>query len=94
MSAASEDELKLLHNLVAKMLAEKLSSGEASASDFSNAIKMLKDNCITCAPSQGNAMGELAGELKKASSPSISPTDRKDLAAALENVSWIHGRSN
>ena len=47
MSKASEGELGGLHGIVARYLAEKIASGEATASDVSNAIKLLKDNNIT-----------------------------------------------
>ena len=41
-----EDKLALLHRIVAEELIERISSGEASPSDLSNAIKFLKDNGI------------------------------------------------
>ena len=65
MSTASESELGLLHAAVARYLAEKIASGEATASDVTNALKMLKDNNITCAADVDNALGGLQRALEE-----------------------------
>lgn len=84
MSTASEGELGLLHAAVARYLAEKIASGECTASDVSNAIKMLKDNNITCAADESNDLGKLDRLLK---GKSIKP-DETDLSSALEQLNF------
>ena len=46
MTKASEDFLATLHGELAKAMAEKLRSGEASASDLNVIRQFLKDNGI------------------------------------------------
>jgi len=41
---ANEDELNLLHQLIAKDLIKKIKGGEATVQEISAAIKFLKDN--------------------------------------------------
>ena len=41
---ANEDELNLLHQLIAKDLIKKIKSGEATVQEIGAAIKFLKDN--------------------------------------------------
>lgn len=82
--SATENELGALHALVAKALADKIAAGEATASDFSNAIKLLKDNNITCEVREDNALGDLQKELE-AKSPNL---DQADLTAALEHLTF------
>jgi len=48
MEKANEELLAALHNQVAHKLLERIQSPEATASDFAQAIKFLKDNEITC----------------------------------------------
>lgn len=81
MSKASEGELSALHGAVARYLAEKITSGEVSASDISNAIKLLKDNNITCTPGEDNALGDLQKALDKRQ---VGTADATDLSAALD----------
>jgi len=50
---------------VAGYLIDKIQSEECTASDVANALKMLKDNNITCAPSEDNKIGELNAALAK-----------------------------
>jgi len=87
---ATEGELALLQNAVTKSLRERIDSGEASASDISNAIKMLKDNNITCDPGGDDALSGLDAALKKAGN---SKPDAVDLSSALENLEFT-SRSN
>lgn len=84
MNPASEGELAALHAVIAKHLKEKIESGEASASDVSNAIKMLKDNNITCAPTEGKDLDKLGSLLKDRS----AALDQTDLSAALEQLEF------
>lgn len=85
MNKASEGELGALHGVVARYLAEKIASGEASASDVSNAIKLLKDNNITCDANEANDLGKLQQALDNKSPLKV---DQTDLAAALEQIDF------
>ena len=106
--AASEELLGLLHNIVAEDLIRRIrgvevknEAGEvtgviaASASDIANAIKLLKDNAITCKPAADNAMGRLAQQLaqREAGVP-VSAADAEDLRAALNDVGHSAMRPN
>lgn len=70
--AANETKLGQLHDLVADALIQKVKGSvildedgqevgkmEPTAADLQAAAKFLKDNQITCAPSDDNRMGEL-----------------------------------
>jgi len=61
--AASVELLDLLHQAVGEQLLAKIQSGEATASDFAQAIKFLKDNGIEAIPTGNNALGALQGTL-------------------------------
>jgi len=61
---ASKDLLNQLHEVVGRKLLERIESGEATASDFAQAIKFLKDNGIEAIPTDNNALGALEGTLK------------------------------
>lgn len=91
MSAASEGELGLLHAAVARYLADKISGGECSASDVSNAIKLLKDNNITCDVDENSDLDELQRELNK---KSVREADSTDLSAALEQIDFSQAAVN
>ena len=54
---ASEDALNELHEVVARELKNRILSGEAGASDISNAIKFLKDNGVTAEPDSDRIRG-------------------------------------
>lgn len=84
----SEKQLGDLLGAVADYLAKKIASDEASASDVSNAIKLLKDNNITCEVSENNSLGKLQEELDKKS----KPLNKDDLADALEAVDFSQSR--
>jgi len=45
---AAESEMNALHETVARVLRERIESGEAKPADIANAIKFLKDNGINC----------------------------------------------
>lgn len=87
MSRASEGELGALHGIVARYLADKIAKGEeVSASDISNAIKLLKDNNITCIAEEGSALDDLRRKLQE---KGRTPTaDEVDLENALEHVQF------
>lgn len=55
--------LSKLHLGTARLLLEKVESGEATAAEVSNALKMLKDNGIEALPTPESPLGELAGKL-------------------------------
>lgn len=87
MSRASEGELGALHGIVARYLADKIASGEeVSASDVSNAIKLLKDNNITCIAEEGSALDDLRRKLSEKGKP--QGADEQDLSDALEHVQF------
>ena len=46
MSKATKDALESLHGIIASELTERIQSGEATAAEFTAAIKFLKDNDI------------------------------------------------
>ena len=50
MSKAPQATLETLHSQVAQELLHRITSGEASSADMSNAIKFLKDNGIEATP--------------------------------------------
>jgi len=53
------DELKQLHNEVAKELLLRIKSGEAKPADLAVAVKFLKDNEITALPLNENPLHQL-----------------------------------
>lgn len=60
---ASKESLQALHALVANHLAAKITSGEATAADVSNALRMLKDNNITALLVPGSPLKGLLDSL-------------------------------
>jgi hypothetical protein len=63
MSKASNQSLDDLHGALAKALAEKIKSGDATAADMAVARQFLKDNGIESVPMQSNPLGQLASKL-------------------------------
>ena len=63
MSKAPQETLETLHARVATELLHRITTGEASSADISNAIKFLKDNGIEGLPIQDSPLGALAGIL-------------------------------
>ena len=53
------DELKQLHNEVAKELLQRIKSGDAKPADLAVAVKFLKDNEITALPVNDNPLHQL-----------------------------------
>ena len=54
-----EEVLQSLFDAVADDLLTKIKSGEAKPADLAVAVKFLKDNNITCVPTDGNSLEEL-----------------------------------
>ena len=83
--AASKDLLDGLHDLVAKTLSDKISTGEATSQDIANALRMLKDNDITVIPDDSDHLDELREKLHRKRSvhkPDLNVAD-KDLSELL-----------
>lgn len=83
--AASEGLLALLHDAAAKLLLARIQSGEATASDVANALKMLKDNNITCQANDDNELGQLEKALQ---GKDVGPASELDLSNALESLEF------
>lgn len=62
--AATSEALGNLHELVTLELTRRIESGEATAADIAQAIKLLKDNGISAVPTDNNPLGKLMGSLK------------------------------
>jgi hypothetical protein len=58
-----DDKLNSLFDLVANELSNKIESGEAKPADLAVAVKFLKDNNITCLPTDSNPLGELMSNM-------------------------------
>ena len=54
-----EEVLQSLFDAVADDLLTKIKTGEAKPPDLAVAVKFLKDNNITCLPTDGNSLEEL-----------------------------------
>ena len=63
MSKATNDELDLLHGLVARELARKIKSGDFTAADLNVARQFLKDNGVEQAALPGTPVRSLADSL-------------------------------
>lgn len=106
--AANEDVLGVLHELTAKALMDKLKgipildedgqpTGEVlpcSAADIQAAAKFLKDNSITCAPSDDNHVGDLKKRLEEKAQRRASRLTPQDLADATEQANFNLARPN
>ena len=53
------DKLNSLFDAVTEELLTKIKTGEAKPADLAVAVKFLKDNNITCVPTDGNSLEEL-----------------------------------
>lgn len=106
--AASQDVLGQLHELTTRALIEKIKgipildedgqpTGEVipcSAADLQAASKFLKDNDITCAPSDDNALGELEQKLKDRQARRASRLTPQDIADADASNQFTKGLPN
>ena len=54
-----DEALNSLFDAVADELLTKIKSGEAKPADLAVAVKFLKDNNITCLPTDGNSLEAL-----------------------------------
>lgn len=63
MSKATNDMMDALHRKVAEGLLERIQSGDATAAEFSAAIKFLKDNGIEAIPVVGSPLQSLVDSL-------------------------------
>ncbi|MCF4098603.1 hypothetical protein [Maritalea mediterranea] len=61
--SATKSQMAALHELVAKELKDRIASGEATASDFANAIKFLKDNGIEAIGDLNSNVSSLAEQM-------------------------------
>lgn len=86
--AANENSMGMLHDLLARQLIAKIESGEATASELAVAAKFLKDNNITCMPTEDNAIGELEEKLKQRKSKRVMLT-QADLDAAMSDTGFL-----
>lgn len=106
--AANEDLLGLIHDATAHAILSKLKGTEITdedgnvtgtipptAADIQAAAKFLKDNNITCAPSDDNKMGELRDALdKKNERRENRKLRRAELNEATAEAGFLHGMPN
>ena len=59
----SLEVLNTMHYELAKLLVDKIKTGEAKAGDLNVARQFLKDNGIECIPVENNPMTELMNNL-------------------------------
>lgn len=60
---AQKEALEALHGALAKALAHKIASGEATAADLAVARQFLKDNGIDSVATPNNPLGQLKDQL-------------------------------
>jgi hypothetical protein len=58
-----DNVLNSLFDAVAEDLLTKIQTGEAKPADLAVAVKFLKDNNITCLPTDSNPLGELMNSM-------------------------------
>lgn len=63
MAKASKELLEKLHEHTAQLLLDRIESGDATASEIAQAIKMLKDNGIDTADPEKTPLGGVASSL-------------------------------
>lgn len=68
-NGASKAALGDLHSLVARMLADRLRTGEFSPADMANAIRFLKDNGIEAVPEAGSELEKLMQSIPNFDNP-------------------------
>ena len=57
------EKLNSLFDAVADELLTKIKTGEAKPADLAVAVKFLKDNNISCLPTDGNPLSELMNSM-------------------------------
>jgi hypothetical protein len=84
MSKASNQNLDLLHAALADALANRIASGEATASDLAVAAKFLKDNGVSRLLDKNvNALAKAAAEMS-VPDPEAEPEDYDNIAALYQ----------
>lgn len=63
-----------------------------SAAIIAVAAKFLKDNNITCVPSEDNKLGELEAKMKARQEKRRNRANPTDLANAAEQATWLGGQ--
>lgn len=96
--AANETLLSKLHDLVTTDLIARITSGEATAADLAVARGLLKDNHITCVPSENSAIGELEKKLQERRAkrlvPRLSVVPSDDLVGADADRAFMIANGN
>lgn len=72
--AARKEILEKLHEKLGEQLLKRVESGDATAAEFAQAIKFLKDNGIEAIPTAGSALDELSKSVAK-DLPFSDPSD-------------------
>lgn len=65
MSAASKEQLEVLHGKLAETLTKALDSEDVPAAVLNVARQLLKDNNIEAVPVPGSSLGKLAEKMTK-----------------------------
>lgn len=86
--AANETTLGALHAAVTQHLLAKIEAGEATASELAVAVKLLKDNNITCLPQDDNVLGELEQKLQARKSKRTT-VSQADIDAAMAQMEFL-----
>ena len=76
---APQATLETLHSQVAQELLQRITSGEASSADMSNAIKFLKDNGVEGLPVQDSPLGNLVNVLPFPKKENLKKVSSKEL---------------
>tara|TARA_R100000458_G_scaffold41772_1_gene39508 strand:- start:2324 stop:2563 length:240 start_codon:yes stop_codon:yes gene_type:complete len=76
---APQETLETLHSQVAQELLQRITSGEASSADMSNAIKFLKDNGVEGLPVQDSPLGNLVNVLPFPKKENLKKVSSKEL---------------
>ena len=76
---APQETLETLHSQVAQELLQRITSGEASSADMSNAIKFLKDNGVEGLPVQDSPLGDLVNVLPFPKKENLKKVSSKEL---------------
>jgi hypothetical protein len=62
--STNQETLEKLYTAVAKGLLNRIKGGDATAKDYENAMRFLKDNDITADPENNQELQDLADEIK------------------------------
>lgn len=95
--AANEEVLSALHTALTADLLKRIESGEATAADLAVARGLLKDNHVTCIPTDNSSIGELERKLAdrkaKRPAPKLVHSASDDATGASEAMAFMvkHG---